>query len=281
MRKLFFLAILLTIAPFFAAAASIPILTISKAAINYSTNQVTFNGSGFQPSKKLPTVLFAGTPLTIISSSDAQIVAALPVNTTAGNFTILIANSLGEFMPYELTYGSAGPQGPIGPAGPQGQSGAVGPTGPQGQQGPQGQPGPQGSPGIGVTVVPDYLSTVGNGVTITGPYVNSNVSQAMEFDIAVSAGTPSICSAVGVLAFSRTDGAGNTTSVNEVVDLLVNQPPAATANVTPALAEYFGPDDKWQNVSFTPTRLIPCSSSLTGGSTTPVSGWDVSANKAS
>ena len=131
-------------------------------------------------------------------------------------------------------------------------------------------------------MTPDYLSVAANGVTVTGPFVNSNVPQAMEFDITVAAGTPSVCSAVGTLSYTRTDGTGNVTSVNEVVDLLVNQPPAETDKTTPALGEYFGPEDKWQNASFSPTRFIPCSSSLTGGSTTPVSGgWDVSANRPS
>lgn len=282
MRKLILTAVLLLIPRFLAIAASIPILTISRATIDYSSNQVTFNGSGFEPSKKSPTVLFAGSQLTVISYTDTQIIAALPVNTVAGNFTTLIVNSLGEFLPYELIYGSTGPQGLIGPPGPQGQAGAVGPAGLTGPAGPQGLQGPQGPAGVGLTIMPDYLSTVGNGVTVTGPLVNSNAPQAMEFDLAVAAGTPSICSAVGVLAYTRTDGTGNTTSVNEVVDLLVNQPPAETGKTTPALGEYFGPDDKWQNASFTPTRFIPCSSSLTGGSTTPVSGgWDISANRPS
>lgn len=279
MRKLILTAALLLTPRFFAFATVIPILTINKATINYGNNQVTFNGSGFEPSRKSPTVMFAGSPLTVVSFTDNQIVAALPVNTMAGNFTVLIVNSIGEFLPYELTYGSTGPQGPVGPLGPQGQAGAVGPAGPQGLQGLQG---PQGPAGAGLTVTPNYLSTVGNGVTVTGPFVNSNAPQAVEFDIEVAAGTPSICSAVGVLAYTRTDGTGNTTSVNEVVDLLVNQTPAETGKTTPALAEYFGPEDKWQNASFTPTRFIPCSSSLTGGSTTPVSGgWDVSANRSS
>jgi hypothetical protein len=285
MRKPILTAALLFLPQFFALAAAFPILTISKATIDYGKNQVTFNGSGFEPSTKSPTVLFAGVPLTVISFTNTQLVAALPTNTSAGNFTILIVNSLGEFMPYELTYGSTGPQGPIGAQGIPGQPGAagpVGPQGPQGFQGPQGMPGPQGPPGIGLSITPDYLSLVGNGVTITGPFANSNVPQAMQFDIFIAAGTPSICSAVGVLIYTRIDGNGSTTSVNEVVDLLVNQPPAETEKTTSALAEYFGPDDKWQNASFTPTRLIPCSSSLTGGSTTPVScGWDVSASKPS
>lgn len=282
MRKLILMAALLLTPRFFAFAAAIPILTITRATINYSNNQVIVNGSGFEPLKKAPTVMFAGSPLTVVSFTDNQIVAALPVNTVAGDFTVLIVNSLGEFLPYELTYGAMGPQGPIGPPGPQGQAGAVGPAGPTGPTGSEGLQGPQGPAGVGLTITPNYLSTARNGVTVTGPFVNSNVPQAMEFDIAVAAGTPSICSAVGTLAYTRTDGTGNTTSVNEVVDLLVNQPLAETGTTTPALAEYFGPEDKWQNASFTPTRFIPCSSSLTGGSTTPVSGgWDVSANKPS
>jgi hypothetical protein len=281
-RRLILTAVLLLTPRFFAFAATIPILTVNRATINYSNNQVTFNGSGFEPSKKSPTVLFAGSPLTVVSFTDNQIVAALPANTVAGNFTVLIVNSFGEFFPYELTYGSAGPQGPMGPQGPQGQAGAVGPAGPTGPTGPQGLQGPQGPAGAGLTMTPNYLSTVGNGVTVTGPFVNSNAPRAVEFDIEVAAGTPSICGAVGALVYTRTDGTGNTTSVNEVVDLLVNQTPAETGKTTPALAEYFGPEDKWQNASFTPTRFIPCSSSLTGGSTTPVSGgWDVSANKPS
>jgi IPT/TIG domain len=126
MRKFILTAMLLLIPRFAAFAAVLPIISISRATINYSNNQVTFNGSGFEPSKKSPTVLFAGSALTVVSYSDTQIVAALPANTVAGNFTVLIVNSFGEFFPYELTYGSAGPQGPMGPQGPQGQAGAGG-----------------------------------------------------------------------------------------------------------------------------------------------------------
>ena len=128
-------------------------------------------------------------------------------------------------------------------------------------------------------MLPNFLSDPANGVTITGPFANSNVPQAMEFDIAVATGTPEICSAVGTLVYTRTDAAGNMTSVNEVVDLLVNQARATSGTTTQALAEYFGPNDKWQSVSFTPTRIIPCNSALTGGTTTAVTGgWDIKNN---
>src|SRR5579859_4616201 len=125
MRKLILTALLLLTPRFLAFAAGISIINISRATINYNNNQVTFSGSGFEPLKKSPTVLFAGSPLSVISYSDTQIVAALPVVTVPGNFTVLIVNSLGEFLPYELTYGSTGPQGPIGLEGPQGQQGPV------------------------------------------------------------------------------------------------------------------------------------------------------------
>jgi hypothetical protein len=147
-------------------------------------------------------------------------------------------------------------------------------------QGPQGSQGEQGPAGLGLPMIPDFLSDPPNGVTITGPFANSNVPQAMEFDIAVASGTPEICSAVGTLVYTRTDVSGKVTAVNEVVDLLVNQPRATSGNTTQVLAEYFGPNDKWQSVSFTPIRIIPCNSVLTGGTTTPITiGWDIAGNR--
>ncbi|HEY2468267.1 MAG TPA: IPT/TIG domain-containing protein [Terracidiphilus sp.] len=183
MRKLIMMAVLLLAPRFFAFAAAIPILTINRATINYSNYQVTFNGSGFEPSKKSPIVLFAGSPLTVISYTETQVVAALPANTIAGNFTILIVNGLGEFLPDELTYGSTGPQGPVGPAGSQGAPGAVGPAGPTGPTGPQGLQGPQGPAGVGLTMTPNYLSTPGNGVTSsTSPWRREHHQSAVQSD---------------------------------------------------------------------------------------------------
>lgn len=152
-----------------------------------------------------------------------------------------------------------------------------GATGAQGQPGSQGVPGP---PGIGAPLIPNFLSNPANGVTVTGPFVNSNVAQALEFDITVAAGVPDICSAIGMLAYTRTDGTGAVTSVNEVIDLLQNQPKAAAGSTVPQVAEYFGPADKIQNISFTPVRIIPCSAGLSAGTTTSVtSGWDLATNK--
>lgn len=228
------------------------------------------------------------TPMsTSLAVGDHTVVVSIPNsgwNPDTRTVTIVSGNNdLSVTLLPILTTGPQGPQGATGPQGPTGPTGPAGPTGPQGSQGPQGPQGSEGQPGpagLGLPMIPNFLSDPANGVTITGPFANSNVPQAMEFDMAVAAGTPDICSAIGTLAYIRTDSTGNMTSVNEVVDLLVNQPRATTGNTTPALAEYFGPNDKWQSVSFTPTRLIPCSSALTGGSTTPVKvGWDIGKNQ--
>jgi hypothetical protein len=116
----------------------------------------------------------------VVSYSDTQVVASLPANTKAGNFTVIVANSLGEFLPYELTYGATGPQGsvgPQGPTGPQGIPGPAGPAGPTGSEGPQGPSGASASsafyeitPGmIATNNVPAVLTEVN--LTKTGTYV--------------------------------------------------------------------------------------------------------------
>lgn len=172
--------------------------------------------------------------------------------------------------------GAQGPAGPAGPQGPQGDAGPAGVTGPTGSQGPQGI---QGSAGTGAPSIPNFLSNPANGVTIAGPLSNSNVPQALEFDITVAIGHPDVCSAIGILAYTRTDSTGTTTSVNEAIDLLQNEPKVVPGHATPELADYFGPTDVVQNVSFTPTRIIPCSASLAGGTTNPIPiGWNIATN---
>lgn len=164
---------------------------------------------------------------------------------------------------------------------PQGPKGDAGPTGPQGFQGEQGISGPQGPAGTGAPSIPNFLSNPANGVTISGPFVNSSVPQALEFDITVAAAMPDVCSAIGTLAYTRTDAAGAVTSVSEVIDLLQNQPKAPAGSTVQQIAEYFGPTDKMQSISFTPVRIIPCNAGLSGGTTTSVkSGWDLAKNTA-
>jgi len=222
---------------------------------------------------------------------DNQGIALVPHTST----TYVVFDSKENFITsheprLEIVLANSGPQGPQGPQGPKGDTGPAGPQGPQGAQGnagaqgPMGNPGAtgsQGPPGTGAPSVPNFLSDPANGVTVSGPFVNSNVPQALEFEIAVAPGNPDVCSAVGTLSYTRTDVAGTVKSINEMIDLLQNQPKVAAGSTVQELAEYFGPTDKMQNVSFAPIRIIPCGASLSGGTTTLVKvGWDLAKNQA-
>ena len=161
MRRMMLLPLVL-LSPCFAFSAVIPILTVSSATINYGNHQVTFSGSGFEPTKKAPIVLLNGAALTVDSFTNTQFVATLPATIGAGTYGLIVANSIGELTEFDLTYGAAGPQGPAGapgangaqgpqgPMGPVGPAGATGAAGAQGAQGPQGlmgNPGPEGPAG--------------------------------------------------------------------------------------------------------------------------------------
>ena len=142
------------------AVVSVPV--VNNGTINYAKNQVTLNGSGFEPAKVAPVVLLDGTAVKVDSFSNAEIVATLPAKTAAGSYGLTVMNSQGGFAVFDLTYGATGPQGPMGPQGaagakgPAGPQGAPGAQGPAGVQGPTGPTGPQGPPGV--------LSSSANGV---------------------------------------------------------------------------------------------------------------------
>ena len=161
MHKLLF--VLLALVPSAAFGGIIPILTVNSTTINYGTNQVTINGSSFEPVKKAPSVIMNGATLTIASYTNSQIIATLPNNTAAGNYGIVVTNAIGELFPFVITYGAVGPQGPQGPAGPQG----VGVAGPQGVPGPAGPTGPEGPAGSsGATAVFSDFASLSNGGTL-------------------------------------------------------------------------------------------------------------------
>jgi len=141
---------------------------VNNGTINYGKNQVTLNGSGFEPAKAAPVVLLDGTALKVDSFSNAEIVATLPAKTAAGSYSLTVMNSQGGFAVFDLTYGATGPQGPMGP---QGAAGAKGPAGPQGALGAQGLSGAQGPAGVqgptgptGPEGPPGVLSYSANGV---------------------------------------------------------------------------------------------------------------------
>ena len=142
MRRIFLA--LLALVPSAAFGGILPILTVNSTTINYGTNQVTINGSSFEPVKRAPSVIMNGATLPIVSYTNSQIVAILPNNTVAGNYGIVVTNGIGELFPFVLTYGAVGPQGPQGPAGPQGATGSQGVPGPAGPTGPEGPAGPAG-----------------------------------------------------------------------------------------------------------------------------------------
>jgi hypothetical protein len=118
---------------------------VNNGTINYQKNQVTLNGSGFEPAKTAPVVRLNGAALVLDSFTNAEIVATLPAKTPAGTYTLTVVNSEGGSTVFDLTYGATGPQGPMGP---QGAAGAKGPAGPQGAPGAQGLSGAQGPAGV-------------------------------------------------------------------------------------------------------------------------------------
>ena len=142
---------LFVLAPLFALAAT-PV--VNSGTINYSTNQITLTGSGFEPNKTKPTIAFNGGALTVLTFSNTQVTATLPTGLTPGTFDLNVTNSQGNSVDFNMTYGATGPQGPAGPAGltgPQGPVGLTGATGATGATGPRGLTGAPGAPGTAGT----------------------------------------------------------------------------------------------------------------------------------
>lgn len=94
---------LLFFAPLLASGApSIPV--VQGGTINYLTNQITLTGSGFEPSKITPTVLFEGSSLALSSFTNFRIVAKLPSGLLPGTFNLTVTNSLGRQCVFSLSY---------------------------------------------------------------------------------------------------------------------------------------------------------------------------------
>ena len=84
---------------------------VNSGTINYSNNQVTITGSGFEPSKTAPTLLFNGATVLVSSFSNTQIIATLPAGIPPGTFNLTITNSSASSTVFDMTYGAIGPQG--------------------------------------------------------------------------------------------------------------------------------------------------------------------------
>jgi hypothetical protein len=195
---------LLILAPLFAVAAT-PV--VNSGTINYSTNQITLTGSGFQPNKAKPTIAFNGSALTVSTFSNIQVTATLPTGLTPGTFNLTVTNSQGNSVDFNMTYGATGPQGPAGPAGPTGPqgpaglagaTGATGATGPRGLTGAPGAPGPAGANGTSFIFLDtynpyatyaaenvvtyngsSYVAIVANGPNPSGPAPDQNPSWSL------------------------------------------------------------------------------------------------------
>lgn len=116
-----------------ASTAAAQLVTINNVSINYTNNQLTINGSGFEPAKKAPTVNFNGANLALVSYTNSVVVAQLPT-TAAGTYQLIVTNSEGLLWLFDVTYGAVGPQGPPGATG---ATGATGPLAQPGQQDPR------------------------------------------------------------------------------------------------------------------------------------------------
>jgi Collagen triple helix repeat (20 copies) len=123
------------------------------------SGEITISGQNLP---RAPHVALGGTLLTVLSSSDTDIVASLEAVAGIENYPgdyLLVVSPHGRSGPssaFVVTVGGngspgpsgpAGPPGPAGPAGPAGSAGPVGATGPAGPPGPPGPQGPMGLPG--------------------------------------------------------------------------------------------------------------------------------------
>jgi hypothetical protein len=102
---------------------------------------------------RAPHVALGGTPLTVLSSSDTDIVASLEavagIENDPGDYLLVVSphGRSGPSSTLVVTVGADGPAGPSGPPGPPGPAGPAGATGPQGPMGLPGPPGPTGPAG--------------------------------------------------------------------------------------------------------------------------------------
>src|SRR5579859_2022486 len=133
-----------------AFAASAPV--VISASTDSALTQLTIVGSGFSPNSTIPIVSLGSAALSLVSFTDTQIVATLPVNEPAGSYSLSVTETASGSK--TTTFGvTIGAVGPTGPQGPQGFTGVTGAVGPQGPTGPTGATGPQGPAGLSGALV--------------------------------------------------------------------------------------------------------------------------------
>ena len=179
---------------------------IDKTEVSTNSNQLTITGQNF--GAVTPSVMLDGPlPLTVVSFTDAMVVATLPPGIAAGSYQLTLTNlSTNKTGTFIATIGAVGPAGPTGPAGAQGFPGAAGPTGPTGPAGPQGPAGPAGPNG---RMVNPLAQTVPNSsgsftpVTLSFPAFSSG---AITLDVAnnrIVIGTPGIFVVTGEILWAN------------------------------------------------------------------------------
>ena len=143
-------------------------LMVLSTFTNRKNGTLTIRGVGFGHAAA-PGVWCETHPMTVLSSSDSELVVDLPVEVTDGTYLLTVARGITETErgAFNMSVapsveqaatvsggkgdtGAVGPQGPAGPAGSdglKGEQGPVGPAGPAGPKGDQGSEGPQGATG--------------------------------------------------------------------------------------------------------------------------------------
>jgi Collagen triple helix repeat (20 copies) len=117
-------------------------ISILKVIPSLNDHKLSIFGSGFG---NKPLVFMGNLPLTVLSSTETQIVAGLPVAIAPGTYKLVVTRKRpdqGDVV--DVSFGNTGATGPAGPVGPIGPAGPAGAAGPAGPQGPQGEPGPAG-----------------------------------------------------------------------------------------------------------------------------------------
>lgn len=76
---------------------------IESAVINTYLNQLTITGTDFDPSGIAPVVTLKNEALTLVSSSNPQVVANLPATIPAGTYLLRLTNSAGQAITFPVT----------------------------------------------------------------------------------------------------------------------------------------------------------------------------------
>jgi len=110
---------------------------VSEVAENTAATQITIIGQGFGTAT--PKVTLGATSLAIVSATDTNITATIPIGTPAGSYLLTVQNTGSHlFGLFTAALGQIGPQGPAGAPGLPGLSGPAGPSGSTGAAGPAG-----------------------------------------------------------------------------------------------------------------------------------------------